>query len=598
MSMRSRFIRLQTLMLAVGMTALSVAWPTQAGTFYWDGDGSGTVDGGAGTWDATLTRWCTTSGGSTYQAWVNNSPADDAVFQNTDGTVTLGAAVGAGALTFNTASYILLINGYTVSATNLLGTGVNSLTVKSTSSTAASKLALNLPADRTWSGTLEANSISGTAQTLTIEKDGAGTVLTLNGTTKPSNGSSGARIEFSVLGGTVKLGDNIQMTSRDNATNAGNIRLNVASGATFEVNGGNKKAGAGANLTFGALSLPSGATLSDSRTSGDPVTVAMSIGSTTDVSLSTLAGEITGRLSVGRADNNKNIFLSGLVNITGDAYATGTGTLTLSGGSGSDVIGGTVPSALVITQDASIGALSGSGTVDLGAKALTLGNSAGNNQTRSGVISGTGGTVTKVGSNTQKLSNANTYTGGTTIQGGALLVNNTTGSGTGTGSVTVDAVGTLGGNGTIKPTAGATAGVSISGTLAPGDGGVGTNSFDFASTTGGLALNAGASIALDINGPSTNDLVRVLNYTAGDVTLANTAVNVTNLGGPLAKGSYTLIRFYSDGGATPAVHGITSGLKVGSGLSQFSGCSINYAAEGGTAIALNVQSGGTVILVR
>jgi fibronectin-binding autotransporter adhesin len=583
-----------SLILAGTITVLGVR-SAGADTLYWDGDGSGTVGGGAGTWDVASTRWCTTSGGNTYQAWVNNSPADDAVFQNTAGTVTLGAAVGAGALTFNTASYTLLISGYTMSATNLLGTGGNSLTVKSASSTAASRLALNLPADRTWSGTLEANSLSG-AQTLTLEKSGAGTTLTLNGTTKPSNGSSGARIEFSVLGGTLKLGDNIQMTSRDTATSHGNIRLNVASGATFEVNGGNKKAGAVAGLTFGSITLASGAMLTDSRASGDPVVITAAIGSTVGL---TLAGDITGRLSIARSDTtSKNLTLSGLVSIVGDASVGTGGTLTLSGGAGNNVIGGTQTGNLVISQNASIGALTGSGTVDLGAKTLTLGNSADNNQTRSGVISGSGGAVAKVGGNTQRLSNANTYTGGTTIHGGALLVNNTTGSGTGTGAVTVNALGMLGGNGTIKPAAGATAGVSLAGTLAPGDGGVGTNTFDFASTSGGLVFNPGASIACEIKGPGTNDLVRVLNYTAGDVTFADTAVNVASLGGSLGKGSCTLMRFYSDGGTTPVVHGITSGLRVGAGLAQYPASSINYAAEGGTAIALNVQSGGTVILIR
>ena len=47
------------------------------------------------------------------------------------------------------------------------------------------------------------------------------------------------------------------------------------------------------------------------------------------------------------------------------------------------------------------------------------------------------------------LTNANTYTGGTTVKAGTLLVDNTTGSATGTGQVRVDS-GALGGNGTIS----------------------------------------------------------------------------------------------------------------------------------------------------
>lgn len=59
-----------------------------------------------------------------------------------------------------------------------------------------------------------------------------------------------------------------------------------------------------------------------------------------------------------------------------------------------------------------------------------------------------GGSITKIGSGTLTLSGASTYTGGTTVNAGVLLVNSTLGSGTGSGNVQVDA-GTLGGTGTI-----------------------------------------------------------------------------------------------------------------------------------------------------
>jgi autotransporter-associated beta strand protein len=72
--------------------------------------------------------------------------------------------------------------------------------------------------------------------------------------------------------------------------------------------------------------------------------------------------------------------------------------------------------------DAEIGSLTGGGSVTLGANALTVG---GNNATPApyeGVISGTGGSLVKVGTGTLALSGTNTYTGATTISAGTLSI--------------------------------------------------------------------------------------------------------------------------------------------------------------------------------
>src|SRR5207248_9101591 len=61
---------------------------------------------------------------------------------------------------------------------------------------------------------------------------------------------------------------------------------------------------------------------------------------------------------------------------------------------------------------------------------------------------GVAGSLSKVGTGKLTLSNANTYTGGTTLKKGTLLVQNTSGSATGAGSVHVN-LGTLGGTGKI-----------------------------------------------------------------------------------------------------------------------------------------------------
>jgi len=97
-----------------------------------------------------------------------------------------------------------------------------------------------------------------------------------------------------------------------------------------------------------------------------------------------------------------------------------------------------------------IGLIEGSGNVFLGSNELTVGTS--NNTdfgtTYYGTIQGSGGSLMKIGTGLVTLIGANTYTGSTTINGGALATNNTTGSATGTGPVNLIA-GNLGGQGII-----------------------------------------------------------------------------------------------------------------------------------------------------
>ena len=86
-----------------------------------------------------------------------------------------------------------------------------------------------------------------------------------------------------------------------------------------------------------------------------------------------------------------------------------------------------------------------------------------------GVEGGTGASFIKIGKGTLTLSGANTYTGGTTVTAGALVINNTTDSGTGTGTVRVTQ-GILAGSGTISGAVIVGTGGSAGAFLAPGKG--------------------------------------------------------------------------------------------------------------------------------
>jgi len=107
----------------------------------------------------------------------------------------------------------------------------------------------------------------------------------------------------------------------------------------------------------------------------------------------------------------------------------------------------------------------------------------------SGTLSGSyGGGLIKEGAGALSATGNNTYLGETWVTAGTLLVNNTAGSGTGSGAVTVSAGGTLGGNGTISGA------VSVQGSLAPGNsiGMLNTGSLSITST-GALDIELGRS---------------------------------------------------------------------------------------------------------
>ena len=122
-----------------------------------------------------------------------------------------------------------------------------------------------------------------------------------------------------------------------------------------------------------------------------------------------------------------------------------------------------------------------------------------------------GGNLIKSGLGTLALTATagNSYVGTTTVNAGTLLVNNTTGSGTGAGNVSVS-TGTLGGSGSISGTVtiGNSTG-SADAILAPG------NSID-SIDTGNLTFNSDGSYAVELNGTSvTSDVTNV----TGTVTI-------------------------------------------------------------------------------
>jgi autotransporter-associated beta strand protein len=115
-------------LLAAAALALLPAAHAQS-TLFWDGGttslssgANGASNGQSGTWDTTLTNWDTTS---SYVAWVN-SQNDIASFGGTSGTsglpniVTLGTAITAGGLSFNSNFYRITGSTLTLAGTPVI----------------------------------------------------------------------------------------------------------------------------------------------------------------------------------------------------------------------------------------------------------------------------------------------------------------------------------------------------------------------------------------------------------------------------------------------------------------------------------------------
>ena len=181
----------------------------------------------------------------------------------------------------------------------------------------------------------------------------------------------------------------------------------------------------------------------------------------------------------------------------GGGSSSGSSRIILHGNGNMKVDGG------YYTLDVTVGSIEGDGNILLGGfggdpKELTVGMN--NRSTKfSGVIqdksSSTGGSLTKIGTGKLILTNANTYTGGTTVNGGTLLANNTTGSGLGTGPIQVLS-GIFGGSGTVAGRVTMGTGQGTGTTLAPG-----ANSVIPGTLTIGkqLALKSDATYRVTIN---------------------------------------------------------------------------------------------------
>ena len=364
------------------------------------GSGAGLTKSGAGT--LTLSGANTFAGGVALSAGTLNLNSATAPG---NGTIT----ITGGTLDNTSGASVTLSNNNTQSWNgDFTFTGTNTLNLGS------GAVALGASCTVTVSGGIlgVGGIISGSGYSLT--KAGAGT-LTLRGANNYTGGTT-------LSAGTLNINSVSAIGSGTFTISGGTLNNTSGSSVTLSTNNVQNWNGDFAFTGTNDLNLGNGAvTMNANRivtVNGGNLTVGGAISGTTASFSLTKAGAGT-------------LILGGANTYTGATTVTG-GTLQTSAADrihDSSAISVSSGAAFVLGGSETVASIAGAGNYSLGANTLTFGDSS--NQTVSGIISGTGGSLVKNGTGSITLSGNNTYTGGTTILAGTIRIGHDNAWGTG-----------------------------------------------------------------------------------------------------------------------------------------------------------------------
>jgi autotransporter-associated beta strand protein len=258
---------------------------------------------------------------------------------------------------------------------------------------------------------------AGTAGTVTVVGAQAFDTLQFSTTGYVLNAGAGGQLQLSGLSGTgtINTDSGVAATINTPIVNGSSQSLTKVGGGTLILTAANTYTG-GTTISGGTLQLGNGG--ANGSIIGDVVDNGAFAINRNDAF--TFGGVISGsgafnQIGTGSTTLTAIETYSGLTTISAGTLAlTGAGSIANSSG----VVANSVFDVSGVSgASTSIKSLSGSGSVALGAKTLTLTNASGN---FAGSIGGTGGLTLTAG--TQTLSGNNAYTGATTITGGTLAL--------------------------------------------------------------------------------------------------------------------------------------------------------------------------------
>jgi autotransporter-associated beta strand protein len=371
----------------------------------------------------------------------------------------------------------------------------------------------------------------------------------------------------------------------------------TADHATIVANGGIFP---GQSTSKGAIDFEEESTAAEATLIINPASVADAVGGSCAFSSGANAGDsnITVNGAAVTGDFSEGLLIFSGSSITGVNATAGNATITATGGSNGgrggdiqflrDALGGTCSIELLgnaqleLTpdrmHDLTIGSLAGEGRVFLGGHGLIIGSNNLSTTFAGKIFDGQGGntapgSLSKIGTGTLELAGASSYTGGTTVSRGTLLVTNVAGSATGTGPLTV-AAGTLGGGGVISGTVTIGSGSGATAFLAPS---AGTNRKFTLTIQGSLTCQADATYSCTFK--ARNNTARTDSINASGITI-NGGASINLIGtvqGALQIGlTLTII---SNTSADP-ISGTFSNLTDG-GIVTINGNNFQASYEGG-----------------